>query len=118
MLRVALFTITVVSIIWMAWPGWHDEATEMAFTPGTPDPNVYKTTYLLGWPLPWIGWARAWNEAAGYDELSMESFSFFNFVIHVFAITAPMLAYLHWRDDNSRRPDQGAKRRRSGNESS
>ena len=93
MLRLALITLSGVALIWMGVPMVHDEGTEMGFAAGSPDPNVYKTTYLFGWPLTWITWERSWNEAAGYDESGVASFSVVNFVVHVSAIAVPLLLY-------------------------
>jgi hypothetical protein len=99
MLRLTLIILAVIALIWMIAPMVHDEGTEMGFAVGGPDPNVYKTTFLFGWPLTWITWERSWNEAAGYDKSSVASFSVVNFVIHVSAIAVPLLLYRR-----SRRP--------------
>ncbi len=91
MLRLVLVTLAIVALLWMIVPMVHDEGTEMGFAPGGPDPNVYKTTYLFGWPLTWISWERSWTEGAGYDESRIASFQSLNCVVHLLAIAVPVL---------------------------
>ncbi len=79
----------------MALPQIPDQATEIGFEPGSPDPNVYQTRYLVGWPLTWISWERSRNEAAGYDEAGFGRFHIFNFAIHILVILTPLLL-LYW----------------------
>ncbi len=93
MLRIT-FLVFAFAIISLVAPVVHDQGTEMGFTVGSPDPNVYKTTYLFGWPLAWIAWERSWNEAAGYDESAFGSFHVVNFVMHVLLIVTSLLLYL------------------------
>ena len=89
--RIVLVMLAALALVWIAFPQVHWEGTEIAFAPGTPDPNVYKTSHLFGWPLTWISWERSWNNAAGYNEAGFGAFYPFNFGIHVFVILFPLL---------------------------
>ena len=91
MFRVVLVILALFALVWMFVPMIHDEATEMGFAPGDTDPNVYKTTYLFGWPLAWASWERSWNEAAGYDESRIASFNLLNCIVHLVVTAAPVL---------------------------
>jgi hypothetical protein len=95
MTRIALVIFAAAAVLWMALPQILDQATEIGFEPGSPDPNVYQTSYLVGWPLTWISWERSRNEAAGYDDAGFGRFHIFNFAIHVLAILTPLLL-LYW----------------------
>ena len=101
MLRPILIILALIALIWMILPMIHEQGTEIAFAAGDPDPNVYKTAYLFGWPLTWIAWERSWNEAAGYDEAGVESLSVVNLVIHVSAIAIPLALYSRLRRSRS-----------------
>jgi hypothetical protein len=91
MTRIALVIVAFLAVLWMILPQVHESGTEMGFPPGSPDPNVYKTTWSFGWPVAWIAWERSWNAAAGYDEAGFRSFKFLNLAVHVAAILAPLL---------------------------
>ena len=79
-----------------------EEGTEIGFAAGSPDPNVYKTTYLFGAPLTWISWERSWNEAAGYDESKVAMFNLLNLLAHLLVIAAPVLLCI-WASRTTRR---------------
>ena len=91
MTRIVLVIVAFLAVLWMVLPQVHESGTEIGFAPGSPDPNVYKTTWSFGWPLAWIAWERSWNAAAGYDEAGFESFRVLNLAAHVAAILAPLL---------------------------
>jgi len=65
--------------------------TEIAFDPGSPDPNIHQTTIQYGVPFPWLTWKRSINEAAGYDEAGFDSFNLISFLLHDALIAAPLL---------------------------
>ena len=94
MLRLALGILTILALLWMIVPMVQEEGTEIGFAAGSPDPNVYKTTYLFGAPLTWISWERSWNEAAGYDESRVAMFNLLNLVAHLLVIAAPVLLFV------------------------
>ncbi len=89
--RIVLAILTGLAVVWMMVPQVHSQGTEIGFAPGTPDPNVYKTSYLMGWPLPWGCWERSVNEAAGYDESGFGPLHPLNFALHILAILVPLL---------------------------
>jgi hypothetical protein len=101
MARISLVILAVLAVLWMAFPMIEESGTEMGIAPGTPDPNVYKTTLDFGWPLTWITSERSWNQAAGYDDTELGRFQLVNFVIHTLAILTPLLA-VHWMSGSSR----------------
>ena len=102
MIRIILLILAGFALLWMTLPQIHWQGTEIGFAPGSPDPNVYKSTYLLGWPLPWISWERSWNESAGYDETAFGSLHVSNLAIHMLAILAPLLIF-YWFSRSGRR---------------
>jgi hypothetical protein len=104
MLRVALVILVLLALLWMIVPMIHEQATEMGFPAGSPDPNVYTTTYLFGSPLTWISWERSWNEAAGYDESEIASFNPLNLVAHLLVVAAPVLVTIRVLRTANRRP--------------
>ncbi len=95
MARISLMILAVMAALWMAFPTTVESGTEMGFVAGTPDPNVYKVTVELGWPLTWLSRERSTNEAAGYDETELGGFQFVNLMIHTLAIIIPLLA-VYW----------------------
>ena len=86
--------VAVLALVWIGFPSIHMQGTEMAFPAGSPDPNVYKITYLYGWPLSWLSWERSWNDAAGYDESGFRSLDVTYCLIHVSVIAAPVLLFI------------------------
>ena len=98
MVRIALIILAVLAILSMALPAERFDATEIAFAPGDPDPNVYTSTIDFGWPLPWISRVNSRNEAAGYDETEFKLFRPLNFTIHILAILTPVAVHFWlWR---------------------
>jgi hypothetical protein len=95
MARISLVILAVLAVLWMAFSMIEESGTEMGFAPGTPDPNVCKTTLDFGWPLTWITWERSWNQAAGYDDVELGRFQLVNFVIHTLAILTPFFV-VYW----------------------
>jgi hypothetical protein len=102
MLRLALVILTILTLLWMIVPMVQEEWTEMGFAAGSPDPNVYKTTYLFGAPLTWISWERSWNKAAAYDESKIAMFNLLNLVAHLLVIAAPVLLCI-WASRTTKR---------------
>ena len=82
---------SICAVLWAIVPLVQESGTEMAFTPGSPDPNVYQTTYSFGPPLVWLRWERSWNDAAGYDESRVAMFNVWNFGAHVLVFVTPVL---------------------------
>jgi hypothetical protein len=89
--RIIILVIAGLALVWMVFPQIQWQGTEMGFVQGTPDPNIYRTTYLPGWPLPWIAWEQSWNEAAAYSETDIHSFRLLSFTVHLLAILLPSL---------------------------
>jgi hypothetical protein len=102
--RIALLILAFLALLWMLFPMIHEQGTEMGFAAGGPDPNVYKTTYLFGWPLTWITWERSWNQAEGYDESEVAAFHALNLVAHLLVIAAPLLLFGLGSRDENRKP--------------
>ncbi len=105
MARISLMILAVLAALWMAFPTIVESGTEMGFVAGTPDPNVYKVTVELGWPLSWLSRERSTNEAAGYDETELGGFQFVNLMIHTLAIIIPLLA-VYWVSKSHRRDNK------------
>ena len=109
MFRVALVVLALLALLWMIVPMVHEEWTEIGFPAGSPDPNVYKTTYLFGWPLSWISWERSWNKAAPYDESRVASFKLLNLVAHLLVVAAPVLVLVRFSHTANRGKSNNAK---------
>jgi flagellar biogenesis protein FliO len=108
MLRLVLVILAILALLWMVVPMIQEDFTEIAFAAGSPDPNVYKTTYFFGWPLTWIAWERSWNQAAGYDESKVDSFNLLNLIVHLLLIAAPVVLYVRASRKASRKRSDGS----------
>lgn len=91
MKSLALWLLTGTALVSMVISETELNVTEIAFDPGSPDPNIHQTTVRYGVPLPWLIWRRSINEAAGYDDSGFESFDLISFLIHDAMIAAPLL---------------------------
>ena len=100
---IALWILTGIALVSMWTSETQLDVTEMAFEPGSPDPNIHQTTVRYGVPFPWLVWRRSINEAAGYDEAGFESFDLISFLLHGAMIAAPLLMLFRrkWRSVDS-----------------
>ena len=96
-----LIILSLVALISMLLPAWETWGTLKGYPPGSPDPNFYRTTYMLGRPLPWITWYESWNTARGTQNSGFR-FKTLNCFAHILAIAVPLiLVYRINRDKRS-----------------
>ena len=97
MKSLALWLLTATALVSMWISETELNVTEIAFDPGSPDPNIHQTTIRYGLPFPWLTWKRSINEAAGYDDSGIESFDLISFLLHDAMIAAPLLVMFRRR---------------------
>ena len=69
--KVAL-AATILAFVWMLLPAIDQSVTEIGFRPGDPDPNLYRTTFAIGAPLPWIIAESDHQESEGRNEFQIQ----------------------------------------------
>lgn len=94
MLRFVVFLILALAILWMVIPMPSTGHTLMYSPPGNPDPNIYSTTYVFGFPLPWLEYSTSWTELGGYGFAGITDFSIFNCLFHLVTILVLLVAAL------------------------
>jgi hypothetical protein len=86
MRRKAAIVMILVSLASMLFPKMEYSATEMGFSEGDPDPNLHRTTLLLGWPLAWFEGERDRRETVERDEFQVRRFRPLSFTFYLLAI--------------------------------
>lgn len=94
MLRFVVFLILALAILWMVIPMPSTFHTLMYSPPGNPDPNTYSTTYVFGFPLPWLEYSTSWTELGGYGFAGVTDFRIFNCLFHLVTILVVLVAAL------------------------
>ena len=92
MLRIVKFLILALAIFWMVIPMPSTSHTLMYSPPGNPDPNTYSTTYVFGFPLPWLEYSTSWTELGGYGFAGVTDFRIFNCLFHLVTILVVLVA--------------------------
>jgi hypothetical protein len=93
MMRKAAMIAGILACVWMILPEIRASATEMGFEAGSPDPNLYRTTIELGWPLSWVEVERDRQETRNRDEYRIRYIDPLNLVVHLVAIWVPFRIY-------------------------